>query len=179
MAQVSCYCFNDTIPLWMARRRGGEWKPEYRLQSLWVPGLLILPIGLGIFGAGLEYHLHYMVLALGAFLITTGAMAIVPTTTNYYCECFTKNTAEASCALGFYRLIFGLTVPFFIHPWIAATGVGWVFGIAAFLTLILHLLPLICIFKGHDLRQLTWGGLNSNEEGAKLVKTVSSSDEES
>lgn len=129
----------------------------------------MLPIGLGIFGAALEYHLHYMVLAFGAFLVTFGAMALVPTTTNYVCECFVDRTTEAASVMGLYRLSFGLTVPFFVDPWIAAVGVGWVFGIAAFLSIGLFPCVMLLMWKGHELRQYTLLGLNSNEEGQRIV----------
>lgn len=110
-----------------------------------------------------------MVLALGAFLVTAGAMALVPATTNYVCECFVDHTTEAACIMGFHRLIFGLSVPFFIDPWIAAVGVGWVFGIAAFLSIGLFPCIILLIWKGHELRHYTLLGLNSNEEGQMLV----------
>ena len=112
-----------------------------------------------------------MVLAFGAFLVTVGAMALVPTTTNYVCECFVDHTTEAACIMGFYRLIFGLTVPFFVDSWIAAVGVGWLFGIAAFLSIALFSCIVLLIWKGHELRQYTLLGLNSNEEGQQLVGT--------
>lgn len=67
-AQVFGYFFNDKIPLWVARSRGGVWHPEYRLANTLVPSIL-LPVALGIYGAGLQYHLHFMVLALGSFLM--------------------------------------------------------------------------------------------------------------
>lgn len=71
--------------------------------------------------------------------------------------------------MGFYRLIFGLTVPFFIDAWIAAVGVGWVFGIAAFLSIGLFPCIMLLMWKGHEIRQYTFSGLNSNEEGQRLV----------
>ena len=110
-----------------------------------------------------------MVLAFGAFLVTVGAMAMVPVTTNYVCECFVDHTSEAACIMGLYRLVFGLTVPFFIDPWIAAVGVGWVFGIAAFLSIGLFPCIILLMWKGRELRQYTLFGLNSNEEGQRLV----------
>lgn len=169
VAELASYAFNDRLALWICKRGDGTWKPEYRLHCLWIPGLILLPVGLGIFGAALEYHLHYMVLAFGAFLVTVAAMALVPTTTNYVCECFVNRTTEAACIMGFYRLIFGLTVPFFIDAWIAAVGVGWVFGIAAFLSIGLFPCIMLLMWKGHEIRQYTFSGLNSNEEGQRLV----------
>ena len=178
VAELLSYAFNDRLPLWICKRRGGTWRPEYRLHCLWIPGLFLLPVGLGIFGAALEYHLHYMVLALGAFLVTVGAMSLVPTTTNYICECFVDHTTEAACIMGFYRLIFGLTVPFFINPWIASVGAGWVFGIAAFLAIGLFPCILLLMWKGHEIRRYTFLGLDSTEDGQRLVDSSSKAAEE-
>ena len=58
-AQAYGYAFNDRIPLAISRRRG-RWRPEYRLHRIWFTGFIIMPIGLGLFGASLKYHLHFM-----------------------------------------------------------------------------------------------------------------------
>ena len=50
--------------------------------------------------------------------------------------------------MGVYRLSFGLTVPFFIDPWIAAVGVGWVFGTAAFLSIGLFSCIILLLVEG-------------------------------
>ena len=81
-AEVYGYFFNDKLPLWLARRRGGTWLTEYRLSNVLLPSI-ILPIALGIYGAALQYHLHYMVLALGSFLIWFGALLALPVCYNY------------------------------------------------------------------------------------------------
>ena len=60
-AQIYGFLFNDKTPLWVTRRSGGIWHSEYRLSNTILPGLL-LPIGLGLYGATLQYHLHYMAL---------------------------------------------------------------------------------------------------------------------
>ena len=67
-AQVCGHLSNNSIPLWKCRRNGGIWEPEFRLYTLWFPGFGVLPMALGLFGACLQYHLHYMVLALACFL---------------------------------------------------------------------------------------------------------------
>ena len=48
------YIIGDRLPLAISRCNGGVWHPKYRLWNLILPGIL-LPIGLGIFGATLEY----------------------------------------------------------------------------------------------------------------------------
>ena len=117
IVQIYSHSINDRLPLALARRfNKGIWKPEYRLHVLWIPSLILNPIGLGIFGATLQYHLHYMVLALAVFLVTIGSLASVPVAVNYVVECFTGYPAEAGIVVGAYRIVYGLTISFYINP---------------------------------------------------------------
>lgn len=173
-AQLWGYFLNDTIPLYLCRRAGGNWKPEYRLHSLWIPSLIVMPIGLGIFGVALQQHLHYMVLALGSFLVSFAAIASVPATVNYLAECFRGHVVEVSAILGLYRLSLGLAVPFFIDPWIErVAGPGWVFGMTAFFSLVAFSLLVLLMWKGRRLRQIrplgaAFGG--DDEDGTRLFE---------
>ncbi|KAI9691707.1 MAG: hypothetical protein M1822_007779 [Bathelium mastoideum] len=173
-AQIWGYFLNDRIPLMISKRRGGIWKPEYRLHSLWIPALFLLPIGLGIFGSALQYHLHYMVLALGSFIITFACMLTIPVAVNYVVECFRLHAPEVGAIMGAYRLTLGLVIPFFIDEWIAAVGgPAWVFGMAAFFSIFSFMLVLLLMWKGHELRQFTLRSLAHDEEG-KIIETSSS-----
>lgn len=172
-AQIYGHYLNDKIPLWLTRRHGGIWKPEYRLYTLWLPALVLLPVGLGIFGAALEYHLHYMVLAVGAFLIAFAAILSVPVAVNYVAECFKEYAAETGTIMNLYRLLFGLIVPFFITPWERAISIGWVFGMAAFFSIGSFGLLVVLMWKGHDIRQLSFESVAGTEEGARVTQTES------
>lgn len=168
-AQILGFLLNDRIPLWVAKRRGGIWTPEYRLHSLWLPGLIIAPIGLAIFGTALQLHLHYMVLALGSFLITFSAMQTIPVAVNYVVECFALHSTQVGTIMGCYRLTLGLAIPFFVDPWITAVGgPGWVFGMAGFFNICGFLLILLLMWKGHRLRQFSFSRLAVDEEGVKV-----------
>lgn len=153
-AQVYGYFFNDTAPLWLARRRGGTWHTEYRLANTILPSIL-LPIGLGIWGAGLQYHLHYMVLALASFIIWFGALLALPVCYNYVVECFLHNPVETSVSLNAYRVTFGLISVFIVTQWQSAVGVGWMWGMGAFFIVFVDIIMAGLIFKGHVVRQWT------------------------
>jgi hypothetical protein len=172
-AQVWGFLFNDRIPLMLAKRNQGTWKPEYRLHSLWIPSVIFMPIGLGIFGAALQYHLHFMVLALGSFFVTLGAFCSVPVAVNYLLECFRDHPTEVACIIGTYRLALGLAVPFFVDQWIAKVTVGWVFGMMAFFSLIAFSLVVVMMVFGHQLRQIHIGNISKDEEGVKIVESSS------
>lgn len=170
LAQIYGHYLNDWLPLWLSRRYGGVWKPEYRLHTLWLPSFILLPIGLGISGVALQYHTHYMVLALGVFLITFSAMLSVPVAVNYVIECFREHALETSAIMGAYRLTFGLAIPFFVTPWEKAVGIGWVFGIAAFSSVGAFMLLVLLMLKGHEIRNFSFDGVASTEEGSKLTE---------
>lgn len=173
-AQVYGYFFNDKVPLWLARRRGSTWHTEYRLANTILPSI-ILPIGLGIYGAGLEYHLHFMVLALGSFLIWFGALLALPVCYNYIIECFLHHPVEASVSLNAYRVSFGLMSVFIVTQWEAAVGLGWMWGMGAFLILLVDIIMVGIIWKGHVVRR--WTSLVSRsiavtEDGTKIRAKV-------
>ncbi|PYH32206.1 MFS general substrate transporter [Aspergillus neoniger CBS 115656] len=115
-AELWGYLCNDRIALWICRtREKGVWKPECRLHALWIPSLIVLPIGLGIVGSALQYHLHNMVLALGAYLITFASMSSVHVAVTYMIECVASQPTEVGAFMGAYRLTLGLVVPFLIN----------------------------------------------------------------
>lgn len=130
-----------------------------------------MPVGLGIFGAALQYHLHYMVLALGSFLVTFAAFCSVPVAVNYMIECFKDNATEVACIMGTYRLGLGVAVPFFIDAWIDRVGgPGWVFGMMAFFSLFAFSLIVVLMLCGHTLRQVRIGHLAHDEEGVNVMQ---------
>ena len=169
-AQVYGYFANDRLPLWFCHRNGGIWQPEYRLHALWLPGLIVLPIALGLYGASLQYHLHYMVLALANFLGGFATNAIIPVTVNYIIECFKGNAAESAAIMGFYRLAFNLTIPFFFPAWIAKVGAGWCLGMAAFFSIFAFGAAVLLIWKGAEIRKLSFKSLSANEGGVRVMK---------
>jgi hypothetical protein len=176
-AQVYGYFFNDKIPLMLARHRGGTWHTEYRLANTILPSI-VLPIGLGIYGAGLEYHLHYMVLALAGFLIWFGALLALPVCYNYIIECFLHNPVEASVSLNAYRVSFGLMSVFIVTQWQAAVGTGWMWGMGAFFILFVDLIMAGIILKGHLVREWTKSvssTIGVTEDGARISAGVSDS----
>jgi hypothetical protein len=146
------------------------WKPEYRLHALWIPGLIFNPIGLGLFAAGLQYKLSWGVLAIATILVTFGSLSIPPITVNYLCECFIKNPAEASIALNFYRVGFGLSVAFYIKQWIEAVTIGWAYGMMAIFEVLSFMSIILLLWKGHAIREWSVGGFAESEDGMLLVE---------
>ncbi|KAI9046870.1 hypothetical protein LZ554_008948 [Drepanopeziza brunnea f. sp. 'monogermtubi'] len=170
-AQLYGYLFNDMIPLYFAKRKGGAWHPEYRLSNVILPGI-ILPIGLGIWGAGIEYHLDIMVLAFASFLIWFSALLILPICYNYIVECFIENPVEAAVALNGYRISFGIMSVFVSTRWDEAVGAGWMWGMGAFFVVFVNIVMLVVIFKGHVVRQWSVSkSISATEDGERIVSS--------
>lgn len=173
IALIYGHFISDRLPLAICARNGGIWKPEYRLHALWLPGLIISPIGLGVVGTAFQHHLSWPVLAVGHVFVTFASLSQIPVTVNYICESFTKTPAEATIAANAYRLLFGLSVAFYIDQWISEVTIKWTFGMMAIFELVGFGFIVILMFKGHQIRQWTVGGLNSTEEGEKVLELSS------
>ena len=118
-----------------------------------------------------RYHLHYMVLALGLFLVNYSALLSVPVCINYAVEIITRNAIEVSVAMTIYRLALGLAIPFFFEAWADAVGDGWLFGMAAFFSVLMALVLGLLMWKGRSLRHLPWAKhIIKSEEGERVVQ---------
>lgn len=161
---------SDRIPLWLAARNGGVWKPEYRLHALWPTNFVLMPLGLGLVGAAMQYRLHWAVMAVAQLFVTIGSLVSIPTTVNYICECFRTHTVEATLILNSMRLFMGLSINFYIQPWIAAVGIGWVYGQQAFFSLFAFCFVVILMGWGRQIRQLSPFSTSKSEEGEHILE---------
>ena len=169
VGQIYGLLFNDSVPLWRCKRAGGVWKPEYRLYPLLFVPMTLSPVALGLFGAGLQYHLHFMVLALSTFLLNIADVVCMPIITAYCVESFLDYAAEVTTILTFYRLVLGLTISFFLTPWTNAVGIGWTYGMMASFVIIAYALTWILEWKGPQIREKRMAKFVTKQEGgAKL-----------
>lgn len=168
VAQLYAFLFNDRIPLWRCRRSGCIWRPEFRLYPLLCVPMVLSPVALGLFGATLEHHYHYMVLAFSIFILNIADVICLPIVNAYVVECFVDYAAEVTTILTFYRLIFGLCVSFFLPAWTAKVGIGWAYGMMAFFVIIAYALTWILEWKGPLIRRFALARFRSSEEGEKL-----------
>ena len=127
------------------------------------------PVGLGLYGAGIQYHLHYMILAFGFFLVSWGASLSVPVCLNYIIECFVESANAAAISMNCYRIGFSIALGFFVFQWEAKVGPGWAFGMAAFFDVFAALLIGVLVWKGKTLRRYTPKSLLATEEGSVIT----------
>ncbi|KAK3689859.1 major facilitator superfamily domain-containing protein [Podospora appendiculata] len=161
--------FSDRIPLWVVVRNKGVWKPEYRLHVLWPTNFILMPLGLGLVGIAMQYRLHWAVMAIAQLFVTIGSLVSIPVTVNYICECFRTHTVEATLVLNSMRLFLGLSINFYINPWIGAVGVGWVYGMMAFFSVFAFMFLIALMIWGHRIREMTPFRTSDSEEGQHVL----------
>lgn len=102
-------------------------------------------------------------------MVTFGSLSITPITVNYACELFTKAPAETAIVMNNYRVGFGLSVAFYITPWVEDLGFRWTYGLMALLQVASFGFVVVLMWKGHEIREWKVGGLGSDEEGECVV----------
>ncbi|KAF2486420.1 hypothetical protein BDY17DRAFT_351323 [Neohortaea acidophila] len=137
------------------KRNGGVWHGEYRLYPSWIPGLIVGPIGYGVFGAAVQSHWHWIVVAVGECMLVFSAVASLPPTVNYIIEIWkhSSDPQEVGAALNVWRIGLAVAVQFFYEPWTKKIGINWVWGTASFLALFGFACIVLCMWKGPWLRK--------------------------
>lgn len=87
---------NDRMPIWLQKRNGGTWKGEYLLYPTWFPGLIVGPIGYGIFGAAVHYGWSWAAFATGETLLVFAAVTSLPPTVSYVIEVWQEYPQEGT-----------------------------------------------------------------------------------
>lgn len=139
------------------------------MQALWPTNFVLMPLGLGLVGIAMEYRLHWIVMAIGQLFVTIGSLVSIPVTVNYICECFRTHTTEATLILNSLRLWFGLSINFYVNPWIQKVGIGWVYGMMAFFSVFAFCFLILLMFFGHAIREATPFIESKSEEGQHVL----------
>ncbi len=108
-------------------------------------------------------------MAVAQLLVTIACLTSVPITVNYICECFRTHTSEATMVLNSMRLFLGISINFYMTPWVNRVGVGWVYGMMAFFSIFAFGCLTIVMFLGHRLREMSPFHTSASEEGEAVL----------
>jgi hypothetical protein len=98
-----------------------------------------------------------MVLAFAVFLINFAGVSGVPAAVNYIVEAFTPALVnEAAAIMNLYRRVFGIGITFYLFDWAAAIGIQGVFGMMAFLTILVFGMVICVMIWGANLRKYSF-----------------------
>lgn len=127
-------------------------KPEYRLPML-IPGAILIPIGLLLYGWTAKYHVHWIVPIISTSLIGIGNIAVFMCVSMYLVDAFTVYAASALAANTVIRSVMGAVLPLCGQKMYAALGLGWGNSLLAFVALALVPVPWILLKWGEPLRK--------------------------
>ncbi|KAL3293918.1 multidrug resistant protein [Colletotrichum asianum] len=138
--------------------RSGTMKPEYRLPPL-LPGSLLVPAGLLLYGWTLERNVHWIAPLFGMLLIGFGTILIFVPINAYLVDAFTEYAASATAASTVLRSLGGGLLPLCGGRMYQALGDGIGNTILAVIGVVVAPVAFLIYFKGEQLRkktQISW-----------------------
>lgn len=111
----------DYVSAAISKRRGGYFKPEYRLWCLIVP-FLFGPVGLLLWGFGLEKQMNPYV-AIAGIGISYAVLCAVPAVgMTYVVDSYRPVAGETITMLTAFKNAFAFGLSFGVTPWILRDG---------------------------------------------------------
>lgn len=106
------------------RRNNGQGKPEFRVPYL-ISGVILLPIGLVMYGWAAENTVAWPVVDIGAAIFALGSVIVGQTLIAYQLDEFVEHGASASAATRVLSYILGFVFPTFAPKLYDRLGYGW------------------------------------------------------
>ncbi|KAG2411947.1 hypothetical protein HFD88_009503 [Aspergillus terreus] len=142
----------DIVYIRLQRRYDHPGRPEFRIP-LMLPGGLLVPAGLFLYGWSAAYRTHWIVPNIGAAVFAIGLIISFQCAQTYVVDAYTRYAASASGAAAFVRTLAGFAFPLFAESLYRALGLGWGNSLLAFVSLGLGIVaPLLLWYRGEWLR---------------------------
>ncbi|KAI3321836.1 MFS general substrate transporter [Xylariaceae sp. AK1471] len=136
-----------------SRSSNGEHLPEFRIP-LTLPGAIIAPIGLFIWGWTAQYRVHWIAVDIGIFVNLFGSQVTDIVLAAYVIDAYPEHTSSAIAATRFLESLAAFLFPLFAPSLYRSLGYGWGNSTIAFISLALALpAPFIIWAYGARLRK--------------------------
>ncbi|KAK2600007.1 hypothetical protein QQS21_005241 [Conoideocrella luteorostrata] len=143
----------DWIYARMKARNGGEGVPEFRVPFL-IPGIVMMPVGILLYGWAAEKKLHWMVVDVGTVIFVCGSFVLGQGILAYMLDEF-KHAASANAAARMLSNILGFVFPIFAPAMYQSLGYGWGNTVLGFIWVICGFpIPVLLWIYGPKLRAL-------------------------
>ncbi|KAK0103601.1 hypothetical protein ONS95_005613 [Cadophora gregata] len=129
-----CAPMIDKVYIRLKRHYNCPGRPEFRIP-LMLPGGLLVPIGLLIYGFTARSSIHFIVPNIGAAIFACGCIISFQCAQAYVVDAYTTYAASATGAAAFVRTIAGFGFPLFAGKLYGSLGVGWGNAVLAFVAL--------------------------------------------
>ena len=111
----------DIVAASISKRRGGFFKPEYRLWCLIVP-FLLGPVGLLLWGFGLGKQLNPFVAIAGSGISYAVLCAVPAVAMTYVVDSYRPFAGETMTMLTAFKNTFAFALSFAVTPWVQSDG---------------------------------------------------------
>jgi len=135
-----------------AGEQAGGMKPEYRLPPM-IPGAILIPVGLLLYGWTAKYHVHYIVPIISTALIGVGNLAVFMGVSTYLVDAFSIYAASALAANTVIRSLLGAVLPLAGQKMYKTLGLGWGNSLLAFIAISMIPIPFVLLKWGEKLRK--------------------------
>ncbi|KAK2736183.1 hypothetical protein FQN57_000857 [Myotisia sp. PD_48] len=150
-----CAPISDRIYCYLKRRYSEPGRPEFRIP-LMLPGGLLVPIGLFIYGWTTHFKSHWIGPDIGAAIFATGLIIGFQCAQAYVVDAYVRYSASATGAAAFLRTMAGFSFPLFAPKMYEVFGLGWGNSLLAFISLALGIVAPILLWKyGQKLRAIS------------------------
>lgn len=122
----------DRIFAHLKAKGHGKIAPEYRVPLL-IPGAVMVPLGLLMYGWAAEKRLTWIVTDVGAAIFSGGVMMSSNSIVAYLIDEFGEHAASANAASRMLSNVMGFTFPLFAPQLYKQLGYGWGNSLLAFL----------------------------------------------
>ncbi|KAM7188501.1 major facilitator superfamily domain containing protein [Naviculisporaceae sp. PSN 640] len=131
--------------------------PEYRAPYM-VPAVILVGIGIFMYGWAAEKGLHWMVVDIGACILNVGGFALCQGVLAYQLDEFGDYAASAGAASRLLSYLMGFGFPIFAPELYKALGYGWGNSVVGLVWILFGLpVPVILWVWGARLRGIYWG----------------------
>lgn len=150
--QVCAPC-QDRIYRVLKARNNGIGKPEFRVP-LMIPGAILVPIGLFMYGWSAQARTHWIVPDIGAAIFAAGVIIGFQCIQTYIVDSYTRYAASAVGAATVLRSLAGFGFPLFAPYMYAKLHYGWGNSLLAFIAIVLGMPAPFLLWKyGEKLRK--------------------------
>ena len=148
-----CAPISDRIYRRLMKRNANAGRPEFRIP-LMIPGSILVPIGLFIYGWTAQYHTHWIGPNIGAAVFALGVIMGFQCIQTYLVDAYTLYAASAIASATVLRSFAGFGFPLFAPSMYNALDYGWGNSLLGFIAIGLGVpAPILLWFFGNKLRE--------------------------
>jgi hypothetical protein len=146
----------ETVANWFTVRNGGIREPEFRLPAIGI-SLITAPLGLLLYGYGLQNRLSFMVPVVGLGLLSFSGGQAINISLVYTLDAYSPVAGEVTIAQLAFKSIIGFGLSATTNTWIATSGLAPALSEMAAITAFVLLLAIPMFFYGARLRKASLG----------------------